>query len=68
MPITVTPILKSEKIFRTLIEQFNETRTITIRGKNVDSLDLEKMANLIQQANEKSSKVNLKSMLKKFKL
>jgi hypothetical protein len=58
----------SEKIFRTLIEKFNETKTITIRGKNVDDLDLEKVANLIQQADEKSSKVNLKGMLKRLKL
>ena len=59
---------KSEKMFTTLIETYNKTRTITIRGKNVDDLDLEKIAVLTQQANENSSKVNLKSVLKKFKL
>lgn len=58
----------SAEILETIMETFNETRTIKITGKNVDELDLEKMADLIQQANEKSSKVNLKGMLKKFKL
>ena len=33
------------------------SRTIRIKGKNVDDLDLEKLGNLIQQANEKTSKV-----------
>jgi sugar-specific transcriptional regulator TrmB len=41
---------------RTFIEKFNETRTIRIKGKNVDDLDLEKLGNLIQQATKKSSK------------
>jgi actin-related protein len=58
---------KTEKSLRTLIEKYNETRTIKIRGKNVDDLDLEKIAVMIQQANEKSSKVNVKRLLKKFK-
>jgi transposase len=57
-----------ENPFRITLEKFNETRTIKIRGKNVDNLDLEKMANLIQQANEKSSKFNLKRLIKRFKL
>jgi IS30 family transposase len=54
-------------IYRILLEKFRETRTIRIKGKNVDDLDLEKLGNLIQQANEKSSKVNLKGMLKSLK-
>ena len=58
---------KSTKIFGTLIETFNQTRTIKIKGKNVDDLDLEKIANLIQQANERSSKVNLKGLFKSLK-
>ncbi|PVX23975.1 MAG: hypothetical protein CW691_09285 [Candidatus Bathyarchaeum sp.] len=58
----------SAKMVDIIMEKFNETRTIKIRGKNVDDLDLEKVANLIIQANEKSSKVNLKGMLKKFKV
>ena len=58
----------SAEILETIMETFNETRTIKITGKNVDELDLEKMADLIQEANEKSSNVNLKGMLKKFKL
>jgi biotin operon repressor len=52
---------------RILLEKFRETRTIRIKGKNVDNLDLEKIGNLIQQANEKSSKVNLKGLLKSLK-
>jgi hypothetical protein len=59
---------ESEKIVRPIIETFNKTRTITIRGKNVDDLDLEKVAKLIQQANERTSNFNLKGILKKLKL
>ncbi len=55
-------------IYRILLEKYRETRTIKIKGKNVDDLDIEKIENLIQQANENSSKVNLKGMLKKLKL
>ena len=49
------------------MKKFDETRTIRITGKNVDDLDLEKVANLILQANEKSSKLNVKKLIKKFK-
>jgi predicted DNA-binding transcriptional regulator len=55
------------KMAETIMEKYNETRTIKIKGKNVDDLDLEKIAVMIQQANEKSSKVNVKRLLKKFK-
>jgi hypothetical protein len=51
-----------------LLDKFNETRTIRIRGKNVDDLDLEKVAKLIEQASERSSSFNLKGILKKLKL
>ncbi len=57
-----------ENPFRITLEKFNETRTIKIKGKNVDDLDLEKMAVLAQQAIEKNSSFNLKSILRKFKL
>jgi hypothetical protein len=60
--------LESERLIRPIIETFNKTRTITIRGKNVDDLDLEKVAKLIQQANERTSNFNLKGILKKLKL
>jgi biotin operon repressor len=59
--------LETAKIPRTILEKFNETRTIRITGKNVDDLDLEKLGNLIQQANEKSSKVNLRGLFKGLK-
>lgn len=54
-------------MLETIMKKFDETRTIRITGKNVDDLDLEKVANLILQANEKSSKLNVKKLIKKFK-
>jgi transposase len=56
-----------ENAYRIILEKFNETRTIKIKGKNVDDLDLEKIANLIQQANEKSSSVKWKRLSKILK-
>jgi len=61
------PKRKTKGIYRILLEKFRETRTIKIKGKNVDDLDLEKLGNLIQQANKKSSKVNLRSLFKSLK-
>ena len=58
---------ESAKMDRTILEKFNETRTIRIKGKNVDDLDLEKIGNLIQQANEKSSMFNLRGLFKRLK-
>ena len=55
------------KTYRIILEKIRETRTIRIKGKNVDDLDLEKLGNLIQQANEKSSKISLKGLVKKLK-
>jgi DNA-binding protein YbaB len=52
---------------RIVLEMLRETRTIKIKGKNVDNLDLEKLGNLIQQANEKSHKVNLRGLFKSLK-
>jgi AcrR family transcriptional regulator len=54
-------------ITRTFLEKFNETRIVKIKGKNVDDLDLEKIANMIQQANEKSSSVKWKRLSKILK-
>ena len=51
-------------IERTFVEKFNETRTIRIRGKNVDDIDLEKIGNLIQQASQKSSLFGFKGLFK----
>jgi hypothetical protein len=56
------------KMDNAIIEKFNETRTIRIRGKNVDNLDLEKLGNLIQQATQKSSKVNFRGLFKNLKI
>lgn len=52
------------KIEKTILEKLDETRTMRIRGKNVDDLDLEKLGELIQQATKKSSRFNLKGLFK----
>ena len=54
-------------LYRISLEKFRETRTIRIKGKNVDDLDLEKVGSLVKQANEKSSKANLKNLFKSLK-
>jgi hypothetical protein len=53
--------------YRILLEKLKETRTIKIKGKNVDDLDLEKLQNLILQANHKGSKIDFKGFLKILK-
>jgi hypothetical protein len=55
------------EMYRIPLEKLKETRTITIRGKNVDDLDLQRLGNLIQEANEKASKFNLKRLIKNLK-
>jgi len=52
---------------RFFLKKFNETRIIRIKGKNVDDLDLEKLGNLIQQANEKSSLSSFRGLFKSLK-
>jgi hypothetical protein len=52
------------KTHRTFIEMFNETRTIRIRGKNVDDLDLEKLDELIQKTTNKGYRFNLRGLFK----
>ena len=52
---------------RIFLDKFKETRIIRITGKNVDDLDLEKLGNLIRQANQKTSKIDFKGLLKKLK-
>jgi len=59
---------KDDSIYRAVLDKFKETRTIKIKGKNVDDLDLEKLGNLIQQATKKSSKFNLKGLFKGLKM
>jgi hypothetical protein len=53
---------------KTIIEKFNETRRIKITAKNVSDLDIEKVSNLILEANEKSAKVSFKRILKSLKI
>ena len=52
---------------RILLKKLKETRTIKIKGKNVDELDIDKITNLIQQANEETSKAKLKGLPKFLK-
>lgn len=59
---------ETSNLYRVCLETLRDTRTIRIKGKNVDDLDLEKLGNLIQQANEKSSKFNLKGLLKSLRI
>jgi hypothetical protein len=58
---------KTAQIYRILLEKEKESRTIRITGKNVNDIDLEKMQNLVLQANKKSSKIDLKGFLKSLK-
>jgi hypothetical protein len=60
-------LLEIAESVRTFVERFNETRIIRITGKNVDKLDLEKLGNLIQQANEKSSLFDFRGLFKSLK-
>ena len=56
-----------DNMFKTSLQTLEETRTIRITGKNVDDLDLQKIATMVQQANQSfSSKV--KQLLKKFRI
>lgn len=61
------PEQKNVNTFEIALEKFKETRTIKIKGKNINDLDLEKLGNLIQQANQKASRTNLKGLLKSLK-
>jgi len=58
---------ETTSLYRICLEKLRETRTIKIRGKNVDDLDLERLGNLVQQANEKSSLFNFKGLFKSLK-
>lgn len=53
--------------YRICLEKLRETRTIRIKGKNVDDLDLKKLGNLIQQTDKKASKVNLRGLFESLK-
>ncbi|MDH5449020.1 MAG: helix-turn-helix domain-containing protein [Candidatus Bathyarchaeota archaeon] len=55
---------ESANVYRISLEKLKETRTIKIKSKNVDDLNLEKLGILIQQAHEKSSKFNWKGLFK----
>ncbi len=54
-------------IYRVVLDKLNETRTIGVKGKNVDDLDLKKAANLIREATARASKINLRGLFKGLK-
>jgi DeoR/GlpR family transcriptional regulator of sugar metabolism len=56
------------EINKAILEKFDEARTIRIKGKNVDDLELQKIGNLIREATAKSSKFNLRGLFKSLKL
>lgn len=56
-----------DNLYRIFLRNFKDTRTIKITGKNVDDLDLEKLGNLIQQANQKAFRTNLKGLFKNLR-
>ena len=58
---------RTANIYSTMLESYKETRTIRIKGKNVTDLDMEKLGTLIQQANEKSSKINIGKFFRNLK-
>jgi hypothetical protein len=58
---------EKKDIFTIALEKLNETRTIKVTGKNVDDLDLEKVANLIKQALKQSSRFSLKGLFRGLK-
>jgi hypothetical protein len=53
--------------FKTALQALKETRTIRVKGKNVDDLDLERVGNLVGEAN-RSFSFNLKSLVKKLRV
>jgi hypothetical protein len=57
---------EKDNVYRISLEKLKETRTIRIRGKNVDDLDLQKMGELVTQASRTSS-FNLKGLFKNLK-
>jgi DNA-binding MarR family transcriptional regulator len=58
---------QSAELIKSILEKLRETRIIKIKGKNVDSLDLEKLQGLILQSYEKESKVKSRNLLKYLK-
>jgi DNA-binding MarR family transcriptional regulator len=58
---------KTANIYSTMLESYKETRTIRIKGKNVTDLDMEKLGALIEQANEKSAKINIGKFFRNLK-
>ena len=57
-------LTESAETVKIFLENLRKTRTIRIKGKNIDNLDLEKLQSLILQAYEKGSKVKYRNLLK----
>lgn len=58
---------EKDSLYRMSLEKLKETRTIKIKGKNVDYLDLQKMAELVKQVNKETSLFNFKGLFKNLK-
>ena len=58
---------EDRNIIKISLEKMKETRTIRIKGKNVDDLDLEKLGKLIQEAYEKRTNFSLKRLFKRVR-
>jgi IS30 family transposase len=58
---------KTANQMRIMLQTLKETRTIKIKGKNVDDIDLEKLGQMIQQINKKSSNFDFKGLFKSIK-
>jgi DNA-binding transcriptional MocR family regulator len=54
-------------IFKISLDKLKETRTLRIRGKNVDDLDLREIATMVQQANQNFS-LKVRQLLKKIRM
>jgi DeoR/GlpR family transcriptional regulator of sugar metabolism len=52
---------------KAILEKFDEARTIRIKGKNVNDLELQKIDNLIREATARSSRFNLRGLFKNLK-
>ena len=52
---------------KAVLEKFDEARTIRIKGKNIDDLELQKIDNLIREATARSSRFNLRGLFKNLK-
>ena len=53
-------------VYKILLKNLKEARTIRVRGKNVDELDLEKVGKLVSESTKKSSRFDFKKLFQKI--